>query len=400
MYKLKRQSVLGRIGTLAAGVMLALAISVPAQAADNPIKIGVITPLTSTNAVQGEDILRGIKLAVKRVNNGYAIPMMDGSKKKLGPGLLGGRKVKLVVEDTASRPKAAIDAVRKLINVDNVEIILGAYSSGITVPTGQYSNDNGVIQIGIGSTSPALADIGPYFFNIIGTDKLMGRALAEFAYKDSGVKKFTSIAPNNPFGVGLEIQACKRLKELGGKCVTTARYKLKKSDYRPIIQAAFRGEAKAGFFTAYGTEARLILRQMYEMGMELPKGWYAPYPTMWSNEISKISVVGEGIKGLRVGPSGEFYQSEYAQAYKKAYGEPPTTAFGAYGYDAAMVAMLAIQKAGKVDAEALQKALQKVADNYKGVTGDTSFDEKGMQVSETYQPVIYKNGELQPYEIK
>lgn len=398
MFTHKRRFVCGRIGMLMAGVVLALGMGTAAQAADNPIRIGVITPLTSTNAVQGEDVLRGIQLAVKRVNNGYAVPMMDGSTQKLGPGLLGGRQVKLLVEDTASRPKAAIDAVRKLINVDNVEIILGAYSSGITVPTGQYSNDNGVIQIGIGSTSPQLAEIGPYFFNLIGTDKLMGQALAEFAYEDSGVKKFTSIVANNPFGVGVEIQSCKRLKELGGECVVTTRYKLKKSDYRPIIQAAFRGDAKAGFFTAYGTEARLILRQMYEMGKTLPKGWYADYPSMWSNEIKEIAVVGEGIKGLRPGPSGDFYQSEYAQAYKKAYGEAPTTAFGPYGYDAAMVAMLAIQKAGKVDAEALQKALQVVADKYKGVTGDTSFDENGMQVSETYQRVIYKNGELVPYE--
>lgn len=398
MYTHKRFSVFGRIGSVIAAVVIAVVITTAAQAADNPVKIGVITPLTSTNAVQGEDILRGIKLAVQRVNQGYAIPMQDDSPKQLGPGLLDGRKVKLLVEDTASRPKAAVDAVRKLINVDNVEIILGAYSSGITVSSGQYSNDNGVIQIGIGSTSPALADIGPYFFNIIGTDKLMGQALAKFAYEDSGVKKFTSIAPNNPFGVGVEIQACNKLKELGGECVTTVRYKLKKSDYRSIIQAAFRGDAKAGFFTAYGTEARLILRQMYEKGMELPKGWYADYPSMWSNEIGKISVVGEGIKGLRPGPSGKFYQSEYAQPYKKAYGEAPTTAFGAYGYDAAMVAMLAIQKAGKVDAEALQETLRKVAEKYKGVTGDTSFDDNGMQVSETYQRVIYKNGKLVPYE--
>ncbi|HSH41114.1 MAG TPA: ABC transporter substrate-binding protein, partial [Arenicellales bacterium] len=295
-------------------------------------------------------------------------------------------------------PASAMDAVRKLVNVDDVSIVLGEYSSGISVPTGQFTNSNGVIQVGIGSTSPKLAEIGPYYFNVIGTDVLMGRKLGEFAVEDSGAKTFMSITPNNPFGVGVEIQACERVAELDGECVTTSRYELEKSDYRPIIQATFREDAEAGFFTAYGTEARLILRQMYELGMKPAKGWYADYPTMWSNEVKDIAEVAEGIKGLRPGPSGGgFYESEYAEAYEEKYGEAPTTAFGSYAYDAAMLVALAIESAGSTDADAVKDHMQPVSTNYKGVTGDKSFDDNGMQADETYQRVIYKDGELVPY---
>lgn len=387
-----------RFGSTLAAAVLALGASLPAQSAE-PIEIGQITSLTGTNAVQGLDMQRGVELAVERINNGYDVPMTDDSRKTLGPGLLDGRPLKVLVEDTESRPAAGMDATRKLVNVDNVPLIIGEYSSGISVPTGQFTNSNGVVQIGVASTSPKLAEIGPYYFNAIGTDVLMGRKLAEFAHEDSGATRFASITPNNPFGVGVEIQACERLAELGGECISESRYELEKSDYRPIIQATFREEPEAGFFTAYGTEARLILRQMHELGMKPPKGWYADYPTMWSNEVKDIAEVAEGIKGLRPGPSGGgFYESEYAEAYEEKYGEPPTTAFGAYAYDSAMLAALAIEAAGSTDPDDIKDQMQSVSESYQGVTGGKAFDENGMQVDESYRRMIYQNGELVPYE--
>lgn len=394
----KRHGLSRRLGSLTAGAVLALCAGTPVQAAD-PIEIGQITSLTGTNAVQGLDIQRGVELAVERINDGYGIPMTDDSRRDLGPGLLDGSSVEVIVEDTESRPASAMDATRKLVNVDDVSIIIGEYSSGITLPTGEFSNSNGVVQIGIGSTSPELAEIGPYYFNAIGTDVLMGEKLAEFAHEDSGAETFTSIVPNNPFGVGVELTSCERLEELGGECVTKTRYDLEKSDYRPIIESTFRDDAQAGFFTAYGTEARLILRQMHELGVKPSQGWYADYPTLWSNEVQDIAEVAEGIKGLRPGTSTDFYESEYAEAYEEKYDEAPTTAFGAFGYDATMIIALAIEEAGSTDADAVKDQLRTVSRTYKGVTGDKEFDENGMQVDETYRRMIYRDGELIPYRM-
>jgi branched-chain amino acid transport system substrate-binding protein len=392
MHSLKR--------TVASAVALAAAAGLTAgTAAAEPIKLGQITSLTGTNAVVGQDMKRGMELAVQRVNNGYEVPMDDGESRKLGPELLDGRQVKVIVENTESRPASAMDATRKLVNVDDVPVVVGEFSSGISVPTGQFTNKNQTVQISVGSTSPKLADIGPYMFNAIGLDDIMGAKLAEFAMEDSGAKNFASITPNNPFGVGLELNACKTVKNAGGKCVNTVRYELNKSDYRPEIKQLFRGNAEAGFYTAYGTESRLIFRQMYEMGKEMPKGWYADYMTMWSNEVKEIPQVAEGVKGLVVGVDSNFYDTEYAQAYDEAYGEAPLTAFGGYAYDAAMLAMLAIDEAGSTKPKQIAEALHEVADDYKGVTGDKAVDENGMQKRESYQRKIYKDGKLQDYSV-
>ena len=392
MHKLKR--------TVASVAALAAAAGLSAgTAAAEPIKLGQITSLTGTNAVVGQDMKRGVELAVQRVNNGYKVPMDGGESRELGPELLDGRQVKVIVENTESRPASAMDATRKLVNVDDVPVVVGEFSSGISVPTGQFTNKNQTVQISVGSTSPKLADIGPYMFNAIGLDDIMGAKLAEFAMEDSGAETFASITPNNPFGVGLEINACKTVKNAGGSCVNTVRYELNKSDYRPEIKQLFRGNAQAGFYTAYGTESRLIFRQMYEMGREMPQGWYADYMTMWSNEVKEIPQVAEGVKGLVVGVDSDFYDTEYASAYQQEYGESPLTAFGGYAYDAAMMAMLAIDEAGSTKPKQIAEALHEVADDYKGVTGDKAVDENGMQKRESYQRKIYKDGELQDYSV-
>ena len=384
--------------TIAAVAMLVTGLCVSAPAADK-VKIGMITPLTGTNAQSGQDMERGVRLAVDRIKEGYKVPLKGGDYKEIGPGLLG-KEINLIVENTESRPKAAMDAARKLVNVDKVPVVLGEYSSGVSVPTGQFTNANKVVQIPIGSTSPKLRDVGPYMFNAIGLDNLMGKELARFAVEDSGAKTFGSIVPNNPFGVGIEINACETLaKEFGGECASKVRYKMKQSDYRAEIRSIFAPKPEAVFYTAYGTEARLILRQAYEQGKTPPKGWYADYITMWTNEVGEMPEIAEGIKGLMPGASGEFYQEEYAKPYNEKYGRPPSTSFGPYGYDAAMLVALAIEKAGAADADSIRKALPEVSETYLGVTGDKTFDEDGMQASETYMKKIYTDGELKDYPL-
>ncbi|NIR31825.1 MAG: ABC transporter substrate-binding protein [Gammaproteobacteria bacterium] len=386
--------------TAALRLMLAavagLAVASAAMSKEEGVVLGMIAPLTGTNAVQGQDMERGMRLALNRVSGGYEVPLKGDRTRSIGPGVLG-NPVQVIVENTESRPASAMDAVRKLVNVDKVPAVIGEYSSGVSVPTGQFTNENKVVQISVASTSPKLREIGPYMFNAIGLDNVGGAELAEFAMKDSGAKRFASIVPNNPFGIGIEISTCKTVEEMGGECVSKIRYELGKPDYRAEVRQLFAANPEAAFYTAYGTESRLILRQAFEQGLEPPKGWYADYMTMWSNELKEIPEAAEGVKGWVVGVSGDFFRREYAEAYEQEYGEPPTTAFGAYAYDATMLLLLAIDEAGSADADAIRQALPKVSESYLGVTGDKSMDEDGMQVTESYQTRAYTKGRLVEY---
>jgi branched-chain amino acid transport system substrate-binding protein len=349
--------------------------------AAEPIVIGSINPLTGTNAVQGLDMKRGEELALEEIN---------------AAGGICGRPLKIIWEDTESSPKGGMDAVHKLVEINKVPLIVGAYSSGISLPTGQWTNSKKVIQIAEASTSPKLREIGPYFFNIIGLDEVMGTMLAEFAL-ESGANTFASITVNNPFGIGIEIWTEKTVKKAGKSWLEAVRYDEKKTDYRAEIERLFAKKPEVVFFTAYGTESKLILKQAYEMGLKPSKGWYADYPTMWSNEV--IPVTAEGILGLEVGLTGGTRLEKYQAAYKKKYGEKAKqTAFGAYAYDATWVAALALSMAGSTDTDKIAEALHVVSKVYGGVTGDKSFDQDGMQVTDYYQRMVYLGGKLVPYK--
>jgi branched-chain amino acid transport system substrate-binding protein len=323
---------------------------------------------------------RGEELALEEIN---------------AAGGIGGRPLKIIWEDTESSSKGGMDAVHKLVEINKVPLILGAYSSGISLPTGQWTNSKKVIQIAEASTSPKLRDIGPYFFDIMGLDEVMGTMLAEFAL-DSGAKTFASITVNNPFGIGIEIWTKKTIDKAGRKWLQAVRYDEKKTDYRAEIERLFAKKPEAVFFTAYGTESKLILKQAYEMGLKPSKGWYADYMTMWSNEV--IPRTAEGINGLVIGTTTGSRLKEYQAAYQKRYGKgAKQTAFGAYAYDATWVAALALSMAGSTDTDKIASALQIVSKIYNGVTGDKSFDKDGMQVTDYYQRKVYRGGKLVLY---
>ena len=222
-------------GLLTAGVAIS-------PVAAGPITIGSIGPLTGTNAVQGLDMKRGEELALEEIN---------------AAGGINGNPLKIIWEDTESSAKGGMDAVHKLVEINKVPLILGAYSSGISMPTGQWTNSKKVIQIAEASTAPSLREIGPYFFNIIGLDEVMGTMLAEFAL-ESGAETFASITVNNPFGIGIEIWTEKTVNKAGKQWVEAVRYDEKKTDYRAEIERLFAKKPDVVFFTAYGTESKLI----------------------------------------------------------------------------------------------------------------------------------------------
>jgi branched-chain amino acid transport system substrate-binding protein len=374
-----RRLVLSLVGVFFLAALLIAGMSVSSQAAE-PVVIGSISPLTGTNAVQGLDMKRGEQMALEEIN---------------AAGGINGRPLKIIWEDTESSAKGGMDAVHKLVEINKVPLIVGAYSSGISLPTGQWTNSKKVIQIAEASTSPKLREIGPYFFNIIGLDEVMGTMLAVFAL-ESGAGTFGSITVNNPFGIGIEIWTKKTIDMAGKIWLEAVRYDEKKTDYRAELERLFAKKPEVVFFTAYGTESKLILKQAYEMGLKPSKGWYADYPTMWSNEVIPVSA--QGIKGLECGATGGARLAEYQTAYQKRYGkQAKQTAFGAYAYDATWIAALALSMAGSTDTDKIAKALHIVSKIYNGVTGDKSFDKDGMQVTDYYQRMVYQGGKLIPY---
>jgi len=149
---------------MAAAIFGAVMAVSPAQA--EPLKIGALMPMTGDLQAYGGADLKGVQFAIKQINDA---------------GGVNGEKVELVVADTQTRPQAGVDAAQKLINVDGVDAIVGALSSGVTIPVAKTVTSRvGVVQISNASTSPTITKLqdNDFLFRSVPSDAFQGLALA------------------------------------------------------------------------------------------------------------------------------------------------------------------------------------------------------------------------------
>lgn len=373
---------------LLAIVMIALAIgftAVPSAMAEQkePVVIGALFPQTGPLATEGSNEVRGITLAVEEIN-------------ELG-GVLG-RPFKVIFEDDESRPKAGMDAIHKLVEVNRVPLVLGAHSSSVTMPTATYTNTRRVVQISTSSTSPDIRHLGPYHFSIVGLDDLMGKYSAQFAIKDSGKKKWGIMVMNDPYGVGLAREMDKELKKLGGEVVSLVKYEMGKTDYRAELQRLFDSNPEGILSVAWGEIAKIQFKQAFELGLwDRVKGsWYCPYPLDVVNNTIPETV--EGLKGVDL-YYGSPRTADFVEGFNNRYPGVKVSSYAARAYDACWVAGLAIDLAGSTEPDRILRSLPTAFNIYKGASSmRLEVDEDGMQVTQIYAAYITRNGELVLYQ--
>ena len=363
---------------------LFLLIGVGSVSAEETFKVGILCPITGTQAVMSEDLMTGFKLAQEEIN--------------AAGGILG-KPVKLIIEDTETRPAPGMDAARKLIEVDKVKIISGGFSSGVALPIAKYCQQNKILAVFQPPTSPLFRNVGSYIFLTNVLDNYKGKVIADFAVADSGKKKFATMFMNNAFGKALMDETLKNLKKQGAEIVTNVVYELNKVDYKAELQRLFSKKPEAIIATFYAKEGLIIAKQAYEMGMldvnQVP--WYVPEMTSsFASAVKKIPQVVEDIKGLNPLQPGGLYMEKF----KKKMGREPITAYAAMNYDALIMIAMAANFANSTDPTVIRDTLRKIDDWYQGQStgGDKRFDKDGMQGFGQYSKVIIKDGKIEPYK--
>ena len=153
-------------------------------------KVGILMDITGPIASFIPPLQNATNLAIKHVNE-------QG-------GLLDGKAV-AVYGDTTGSSQGAVDAAGKLINIENVPIIVGALMSGTTIAAAEAAAiPAGVVQISPTATSPALSAIkdNDLLFRIVPSDNYQGTILAKMVLQE-GIKKVAVTYVNNDYGVGI-----------------------------------------------------------------------------------------------------------------------------------------------------------------------------------------------------
>ncbi|MFN8370229.1 MAG: ABC transporter substrate-binding protein [Bacteriovoracaceae bacterium] len=364
-------------------LVLALVLTMnSAVFAANEIVLGAAQAMSGSTATFGIETVYGMKMALEKINQ---------------KGLLGGRKIKLIVEDTKGEPVDTANAVRKLINIDKVSVIMGEVASSNTLAAAPIAQESKVPLISSASTNEKVTMAGDFISRICFTDDFQGVVLAKFAAEGLKKKVAATIVDNSSdYAKGLDKVFRKKFIELGGTIVkdNDFTYQQKDSDFRTLLKKVKRANPDVIFVPGYYTEVGLILRQAREMGITAPflggDGWESP-------KLFEIA----GDKGIQGGYITSHYAAddqdpkviEFVKEYKKMYGEAPGT-MAALGYDVLMVVADAITRAGKSDPVAIKNAIN-ATKGFAGVTGLITLNKdrnaiKSAVVLETVKGGVYK----------
>jgi len=237
--------------------MAALTIGVwpPSALAADPIKIGVLLPLTGNFAENGKQALIGIQMYLDEV----------GKK-------AGGQPLELVVEDTQGKPDVAVTKARKLVERDGVQVLSGVVSSGVALAVNDFSRQNKVPLVFSGDagadelTMPGPL-VNPYLIRTSQNGRSVAAPAADWAYKTKGWRKVATIGSDYAGGVDSIFSFAQAFCALGGK-VTQANWPpIGTPDYGPYLTSLDR-TADAVVMFAPGADGLKLGRQYSEFGLK------------------------------------------------------------------------------------------------------------------------------------
>jgi branched-chain amino acid transport system substrate-binding protein len=343
-----------------------------------PIVVGMYGSLTGDGASFGISSREGTELAVDEVN--------------AAGGLLGGRRIQLLVEDDQSLPEPATSAVTKLITQDRVIAVLGEVASRRSLAAAPVAQRYQVPMITPSSTNERVTAVGDYIFRVCFIDPFQGEVLAKFAYNDLKARRVAILRDTQQdYSVGLTDSIVKHFTGLGGEVLDPVSYSTGDADFKAILTRVRSQKPDAIFATGYYPEAAIIVRQARELGLTMPilggDGW-----------------VGDALKNGREALNNTFISNHYSgdnpspvvqnfvKAYRERFGRDPDS-IAALAYDSVKVLADAITRAGSTEGAKLRDAL--AAANVAGVTGQLRMNpQRNVDKPAVIQEVTFANGEV------
>lgn len=336
-----------------------------ALAADT-IKIGLITPETGEVSSYGLSVRDAVILAVEEIN--------------ASGGLLG-KKVELIIYDDKGNPVDAVNAAQRLIERDNVSIIIGPVITPCVLSVAPIAQQNKIAMITPTGTGDTITDMGDFVFRACYKDSFQGRVMANFAISELGFTKAAVIFDvGNDYSVGLQKAFVEEFRALGGEIVAIESYATGDMDFNAQLTKIRRANPQVLFIPDYHSAAGPIAFQARQQGITVPflgpDGWDSPELF----ELAAGAEEGSYIVNHYSPDDDNEATQKFIKAYRDKYGKSPD-AFAALGYDAVALVADAITRAGSTDRIAIKEALA-TAKDVVAATGTITLDETGSPIKD------------------
>jgi branched-chain amino acid transport system substrate-binding protein len=311
--------------------VIALLLPAGAMAQSDTIKLGILVALEGTFAAGGGDGVRNVELAIKQAG-----------------GTAGGKTIETVIAPTDTTPDTTIRQARRLIEQDEVDIIIGPLSGSEGIAMRDYAKtipDKTVINGISGALETTWVDPAENFFRFNPDGAQWGAGLGTYVVEEKGWNRVATVAADYSFGytnfLGFAVDFCRA----GGEIVERFWVPLGSSDFGGVI-ASLPDDVDAIYLGVGGTDAINFLNQYTQAGADtnlIGGTIMADQTVLTSRGRAKDALIGTPTSGWIAEDNPEPAWQEYVAAYQDAFPESerfPTPSLFGVGYYVATLAAL------------------------------------------------------------
>jgi branched-chain amino acid transport system substrate-binding protein len=336
-------------------------------AAQDEFKYGAVSPVTGPIPQFGEYFIRGSHLALEDIEKG---------------GWIGGKKIRIVLEDGKNDPKVSLAAINKLISVDKVPIV-ETVGSSVVLALGPVAQQHGVLLVNTAAQNPNIRKIGNHIFSLVPLADRVMQVTGVHAVDSMKAKTAVMLIVNNEYGRGVSDTFKKIFEDRGGKIVGREIHAQGETDFNtPLTKVKF-ANPDILFFVGHDNELGYALKKAKQIGMKTPwlvaPGVFTPL---------SMTIAGDAAEGVQAADyifdpvAGTDRMKAFGKRHQDKYGVLPTFAT-AQSYNSVMLYAAALRKGARGPAEIRDFYLS--LKGFEGISGPVTFDKEGIT---TEEPVI------------
>ena len=363
----------------------AIALSFSAQAAE-PVRIGAFLSVTGPASFLGEPEKKTLELYVERLN-------------KQG-GVLG-RKIELTVYDDGGAPDKAATFAKRLIQSDNVDLLIGGTTTGTSMAAIKIVEPAEIAFISLAGGIDIVEPVKKWVFKTPHTDRMAAEKVFADLQK-RGLTKVAMISENAGFGKSGHDQSLKVAGAYGIDIVADEVYSPKDPDVTAqLTKIKNTAGVQAIFNFGFGQGPAIVTKNYKQLGISQPL-----YQSHGVASKDYIRLAGDASEGVRLPAAGlviadqlgatdpqkpvvSAFKADYETAFKA-----DVSSFAGHAYDGLQIALAAIQRAGSSDKAKVRDEIEKTS-GYVGTGGIVSMsptDHMGLNLSAFHMVEISHGG--------
>jgi len=376
MMKTMRERLLRAATVLAAALFLPVAFWPQAAVSVEPIKVGVTVSLSGRLAAPGSEQLQGIQMWAHDLN---------------ARGALLGRPVEIVYYDDKSDPETSEALYGRLINEDKVDLLLGPYSSGLTLAASRMAEKYNFPMVATGASSTDIWSRGNK--NIFQVDAPADTYLnlVITSAKKAGLATIAMVYAGDDFprqvAEGVRVEAAKQ----GMEIVFDEEFPQGNTDFAAIIEQIRAKKPDVVIGGTYLNSSIAFMKQAKKSGLS-PKAFVFTVGPALPEFGAALGDDAEGIMGVVAWMAAASMPMalDFAFRFREEYGETASV-YAAYGYGAGQVLEAGVRLAGSLDKDAIRMQLGQM--KFRSILGGYKVDDTGKQLAKDTYVMQWQRGE-------